>query len=185
MKKINTVLLVIDIQNDFCTEGSIYNKNGYPVIQNQKIAKKIKKAVENLREKGVGVYYLISDYSNYYIQGKKCNFCLEGTTGAKSFLNKDQADRIIIKKTHDGFWKTKLDYFLKLDNIKNILVAGISTSVCVDTTARSGVIRGYKVTILEDCVASKNKQMHECSLKNFKDNFGFVKKISNFLEEKN
>lgn len=135
MNSKNTALIVIDIQKDFCTKGSVYNKLGYPVEHNIALAKKIEKEIQHFKDKNIKIYYVLSNYDNFIIKGKKCSFCLSKNTGSESYLPGEKADRIIIKNTHDGFYNTKLDFFLKKDKIENILIAGISTSVCVDSTA--------------------------------------------------
>ena len=179
----NTALIIIDIQNDFCTPDLAYNKLGYPVEKNIALAKKIKGTLPLFKNKKIPIYYVISNYDDFIIKGEKCKFCLSITKGPESYLPKELADRIIIKKTHDGFYNTKLDSFLKQDKIKNVLIAGISTSVCVDSTARSAVGRGYATTILRDLVTSRNKSFHKIALDNFKNNFGEVDNYHNLLKK--
>jgi len=181
----NTALLIIDLQKDFCYPNSAYSKLGYPTDQNLKLANKILKQVDRIQSLGIKIIYILSDYEAYEIQGKRCLFCHSNSEGSKSFLPMNKADKIVTKKSHDGFYKTELENYLKENNILNILVAGISTSVCVDSTARSAVCRGYSVTILEDLVASRDNKLHKSALKNFKLNFGFVNYSRNILKEKN
>jgi len=183
MKSRDTALIVIDVQKDFCVKGSAYNKSGYPVEHNMVLAKKINKAIRQFRDKNFLVYYVLSNYDNFLINGDKCKFCLSKSAGSESYLPEEQADRVIIKKTHDGFYNTKLNFFLKKDKIKNIIVAGISTSVCVDSTARSAICRGYNVIILSDHVASRNNNFHRITLNNFKKNFGKVDILRNLLKK--
>ncbi|HRY60069.1 MAG TPA: cysteine hydrolase [Patescibacteria group bacterium] len=183
MNSKNTALIVIDIQKDFCTKGSAYNKLGYPIEHNFALAKKINKAIKQFRDKNIPIYFILSNYDDFVIKGDKCVFCLSGSKGTEPCLPEEKADRIIIKKTHDGFYNTKLDFFLKKDKVKNILIAGISTSVCVDSTARSGVARGYNVVVLSNLVASRNKDFHKFALDNFKNNFGEVDNSKNLLKK--
>lgn len=186
LKAKETALLIVDIQNDYCTEGSHYHKLGYPIRKNCRIAQKIKKVINALHDKKIKIYYLISNYDDYKIKGVSCGYCQKNTLGAEPYIIREKADRIIIKNTHDGFYKTKLDYYLKKDCIKNLIISGISSSVCVDTTARAAVCRGFDVVILEDAVISRNHMFHKFALKNFADNFGYVmysKKIFNLIHD--
>ncbi|MCK5044411.1 cysteine hydrolase [Candidatus Parcubacteria bacterium] len=184
MKASNTALIIIDMQNDFCVENSKYHLMGYPIGQNIELAGKIEKKLNSFRKKGIIIVHILANYDNYRIKGKPCSFCLQKEQGSASYLKIDKKDKVIVKTTHDGFYNTNLESFLESNNIKNILIAGISTSVCVDSTARSGAIRGYRVTILEDMVASRSKKLHKYSLENFVDNFGFVKKSDSILNKK-
>ncbi len=184
MEASNTALIVIDMQNDFCAEDSKYHLMGYPVEQNIELAGRIEKKLNSFRRKGIIIAHILANYDNYRIKGKPCSFCLPKEQGSASYLKINKKDKVIIKTTPDGFYNTNLESFLKNNKIKNILIAGISTSVCVDSTARSGAIRGYRVIILEDMVASKNKKLHKFSLENFADNFGFVEKSDSILNKK-
>ena len=57
----------------------------------------------------------------------------------------------------NAFSSTNLDEVLKERKIKNILVAGMVTSLCIDSTGRAGYERGYKVTILSDCTSARTR----------------------------
>lgn len=183
MNSKNTALIIIDIQKDFCTKWSAYNKLGYPIKHNIILAKKINKLIERFKNKGIQIYYLISNYDDFIIKGNKCEFCLSKNIGSESYLPEEKANRIIVKKTLDGFYNTKLNFFLKKDKVKNILIAGISTPVCVDSTARSAVCRGYNVAILSDLVSSRNKKFHRFALDNFRENFGKVDNSNDILKK--
>jgi len=169
-----TAFLIIDLQNDFCQKNSNYCRLGYPVKQNCRIAQKIEKIIKKFQNKKILIFFVISNYNNYKIKGIKCGYCLKNTQGIKPYFGKAIAGKIILKKTHDGFYKTELDYYLKKNGIKNLIISGISTSVCVDTTARAAVCRGYNVVILKDAVVSRNQTLHRFALKNFSENFGYV-----------
>lgn len=181
MKAANTALIIIDMQNDFCVKNSRYQ---YPIKQNIELAKKIEKKLNSFRRKGIAIAHILANYDSYKIKGKPCSFCKQKEQGSASYLKINKKDKIIIKTTHDGFYNTDLGSFLKNNNIKNILIAGISTSVCVDSTARSGAVRGYKVIILEDMVASRSEKLHKFSLENFAANFGFVERSDSILNKK-
>ena len=167
-----TALLVIDVQNDFCKENSKYHKMGYPIILNSRLAVKIKGFIEKT---DVKVFFIISNYDDFTIKGENCVFCHRGTEGAKSYIDEKLADEIIIKNTHDGFYNTQLEDILMKYSIKKILIAGISTAVCIDSTARSAVCRGYNTTIIKDLVVYRDNKIHEIFLDNFNKNIGFVK----------
>ena len=83
----------------------------------------------------------------------------EGSFGADTIPQlQAYGDRITYvsgKVGFNAFTSTDLDEVLKARNIKNILVAGMVTSLCIDSTGRAGYERGYKVTILSDCTSAR------------------------------
>ncbi|MFC5457131.1 cysteine hydrolase [Prosthecobacter fluviatilis] len=83
----------------------------------------------------------------------------EGSPGADTIPElKAYGDRIIYvsgKVGFNAFAGTNLDDVLRERKIKNLLVAGMVTSLCIDSTGRAGYERGYKVTILSDCTSAR------------------------------
>ena len=68
------------------------------------------------------------------------------------------ADRIIEvpgKRGLNAFSNTDLDTLFQKHAVSNVVLAGVVTSLCVDSTARSAYERGYKVTILADCTSGR------------------------------
>ena len=169
-------LLVIDLQNDFCQTNSVYHKLGYPVKQNQVIARKIDQFINAIQSE-FNIFFILSHYDSFFIKGKRINFCQQGTFGAQSYLNQELADEIIIKTSHDGFQQTNLDQLLQLYQTKKVYLTGISLPVCVESTARSAVNRGYNTTIISDLVTYRDESLKKVYLQNFSDNIGFVKTV--------
>jgi len=74
-------------------------------------------------------------------------------------------DEIVITKTSSGaFNSTNIDYILKNLGIKHIVVVGVLTNECIDTTVRDGADRGYDMTILKEGVATTNEAVNEFTL---------------------
>jgi len=83
----------------------------------------------------------------------------QGTPGAeiidefKQFGNK--ITFVTGKEGFNSFQDTDLDKLLKSKGIKQVWVAGMVTSLCIDSTARAAYERGYQVSILEDCCSAR------------------------------
>ena len=93
---------------------------------------------------------------------------------------------MVIKKTqYDAFYKTELLPFLNQRKITVILITGVMTHLCVETTARSGFVRGFKVIIAADGTATYNSTYHLSSLINLSHGFATVLKTSECMERLN
>jgi nicotinamidase-related amidase len=69
-------------------------------------------------------------------------------------------DRIVYvagKVGFNGFANTELDQVLRAKGIKNVMLAGMVTSLCIDSTGRAAYERGYHVTVLSDCTSARTR----------------------------
>ncbi len=73
---------------------------------------------------------------------------------------------IIEKTTYDAFYNTDLEDILKRLNIDTLIITGVMTNVCCETTARSAFVRGYKIIFPLDGTVSKNRYFHEATIMN-------------------
>jgi len=65
-------------------------------------------------------------------------------------LHKEKDDLVIEKTASDSFYETALDIELAARNVDHVMVAGLQTEYCVDTTCRSALSRHYSVTLISD-----------------------------------
>ncbi len=77
----------------------------------------------------------------------------------------------IDKRTYSGFYNTVLDDFLKYNNVKEVYIAGLVTSICVQHTAADAFFRGYKVNIIENGCADTSNEKHETAIEYMKNNY--------------
>jgi nicotinamidase-related amidase len=64
-----------------------------------------------------------------------------------------------------AFTKTPLDLLLQASDIKTVIIAGVVTQGCVEATTRDASYHDYFTVVIEDCVASTSRDLHEASLK--------------------
>lgn len=81
---------------------------------------------------------------------------------------------VVPKNTYDAFINTKLGDELQRHSIDRIVVCGVMTDCCCDTTARSAFNRGYETWLVNDACGSANKKQHEAGLRGFGFAFGEV-----------
>lgn len=78
---------------------------------------------------------------------------------------------IMEKSQYDSFWETELDNVLKRDNIKNVIIGGVMTHLCVETTLRSAFVKGYSTSLAISATASYNRRFHLNSVINLSHGF--------------
>lgn len=85
-------------------------------------------------------------------------------------------DELVVNKTTYGtFNSTGLDHALRSLGITSLVVGGVVTNVCVETTARDAADRGYDVVVLDDGSAAFSPEIHEATLLSFQGPFGRVR----------
>jgi len=83
-------------------------------------------------------------------------------------------ERIVIKHRYSAFINTDLNTVLKAKGVESVLVTGVATNVCVETTARYGFMFDYYVTLVEDCCAAYEPRLHDNTLENIRRHFGLA-----------
>lgn len=98
-------------------------------------------------------------------------------------LAPEPGDQIIRKTTLGAFASTGIDSLLRALDRDFLFMTGVSTNMCVETTAREAADRGYAVTIVEDACATTHKDLHEGTLRNFRRFFGTVEGTDTVLDK--
>lgn len=86
-------------------------------------------------------------------------YCIAGTKG----------DAVVRKTRYSAFYKTDLEKLLKNKKIDTLVITGILTDICVLYTAGDAYMRGFKVIVPENCVASVSEERHEWALKHMRE----------------
>lgn len=105
--------------------------------------------------------------------------CLTGSWGAEFVDGMEPlADEAVIAKHRFGaFTDTGLDRLLRSRGLSSLIVAGVTTNCCVETTAREAVMRDFHLIVAEDCVAVKDHlaDLHQATLESLGLYFGLVR----------
>jgi nicotinamidase-related amidase len=88
---------------------------------------------------------------------------------------------VVNKTTYGTFSSTGLDHTLRALGISTLVVGGVVTNVCVETTARDAADRGYEVVLLDDGCAAFSPEIHEATLLSFQGPFGRVRTTDEVL----
>ncbi|MDX1778280.1 MAG: isochorismatase family cysteine hydrolase [Thermodesulfobacteriota bacterium] len=165
-------LLVIDMLNDFVLQGSPLE-----VPDAQGIIPHIQRQIKTARKNNMSVIYICDSHDHNdreFIRMGWPPHALAGSKGARVIdqLKPSTHDRIILKKSYSGFFATDLDVVLKESKVSELVITGCVTNICVLYTAADAVQRGYKVSVVKDCVAALDQKDHEFALKQMRDVLG-------------
>ena len=94
-----------------------------------------------------------------------------------------EGEPVLVKVSASAFNSSNLDSVLKSLSLSQLVCVGVSTSQCVDLTARDAADRGYDVVIVEDAVAEDSAEDHEATLEQFARLFGQVMTAEEVIKE--
>jgi ureidoacrylate peracid hydrolase len=186
-------LIVVDVQNDFVSPEGSAGKRGDDVGAAMAMIPNLTVLIDQARKVGFTVVYIRTTHSDWtdtaswiYRTSQKSglNTCREGTWGAEFYdgIAPLPSERVVIKHRYSAFINTDLNTVLKARGIQSILVCGVATNVCVETTARDGYMYDYYVTMIDDCSAAYDAKLHMSTLENIRRHFGLVASSHQIIE---
>lgn len=140
-----TALVLIDIQNDYFEGGKLPLENPIAAANNAR------QLLDSFRQNGQLIIHIEHDNVD-----ESRPFLFRGTQG--QLIHESVAplsDEIVIKKQFpSAFWQTNLQEVLEQHGVQNLVIAGMMTHMCVSTTTRAAMERGYMATVITDACAT-------------------------------
>lgn len=190
-----TALLIIDMQRDFCDEHGYMHSRGDDVGPARAIIPAIARVREAARRRGIRVIHTreghrpdLSDLprskrlktaragAEIGSHGPLGRLLVRGEPGW-DFVPElvPYGNELVIDKPGTGaFHATDLHHVLVSAGIVNLILVGVTTGVCINSTAREASDRGYNVLVLSDCCAEPNPQHHEMALRLLRMESGYM-----------
>jgi ureidoacrylate peracid hydrolase len=173
-----TVVIVVDMQNDFASKGGMLDRAGIDISIIQRGVPPIARLLAAARKAGISIVYLkmaylpdLSDlgpqgspnwreHTNVHVgtkvrspAGGESRILIRDTwnTDIIDELKPEQTDTVLYKTRFSGFYRTELDNQLKSRGAQYLVITGCTTSVCVESTIRDAMFRDYCPVLLSDC----------------------------------
>jgi nicotinamidase-related amidase len=200
-----TALLIIDMQRDFVEPGGFGEALGNDVSILRRTIAPLKQVLDACRKQGMFIIHTreghrpdLADCPRSKMErgrpkrkigddGAMGRLLVRGEKGhdiiPELYPNPDEV--VVDKPGKGAFYATDLDLILRNAGVKALIVCGVTTEVCVNTTVREANDRGYNCVVLEDCVGSYFPDFQRAALAMIKAQggiFGWVSESQNVLK---
>ena len=206
-------VLVVDMQNDFGARGGMFDRAGIDIAGIEEAAENTRAVLGAARAAGLPVVYLTMEHSADLADagpadgphrikhaplrlgenvtapdGSPGGILVRDTWNTRILddLAPQPGDSIVSKHRYSGFFETDLDDVLRGLGAQALLVAGCTTSVCVEATVRDAMYRDYTCIVLEDCTAEpigadQPQTNHDASLRVIQTLYGWISSSGSVL----
>lgn len=193
-------LVIVDMQNDFCSEGGWADQAGFDTALSRQVIPGIERALGWARQYGLQVIWVVWSSEHdmrslsaptlyQYKKSLKMSGLGESLGGHKVLLSdtwgtqliepfkalQQDGDVIVEKNRDNAFYGTQLDQILRAQGLSTLLFAGVNTDQCVATTMEDASFRDYNVVLIEDATGTSNPSFcKEAVLINTRQCWGFI-----------
>jgi len=195
-------LLVVDMQNGFCSSGGSYEKYGGKIGADMATYRKIipntARIVAACREADIPIFYTqqvreqsgIDLFTRLHriVPERRAEFlripaCIRGTWDAEIIdeVKPTENDHIVMKRRDSAFQDTELDLWLRSIRADTLIFTGVDTIICVETTLTDAFNTGYDVILVEDATASSWPNIGRASIRKVSGSYGWVVKTDQLI----
>ena len=197
----HTALIVVDVQNDFCAPGGMMAEEGFDITAVQAMAERLPSLIAAARTAGTLVVFIKNIYTsdgNVYLSDTwleqasraragsytRRDVCREGSWEGDFYgdVRPEPGDPVIVKHRFSAFHNTELDTVLRSHAIRTMVMTGVASNVCVETTAREGFVRDYYIVFSSDGTACYADADHQATLRNIDRFFGQIAGVDEIAE---
>ncbi len=184
-----TALLVIDMQNGFCHPEGTLARDGADISMMREILPNVRRLVEICRGRGIPDIWTIQEHFAedrsrelhkipHHTAKRFRPPCLKGTWDAeivdelKPLI--DERSHLIRKQKFSAFYNTNLEVLTRILGARTLIVSGVSSNACVETSLREAYMRDYDLLIVEDCIGGVARDLHACAVRVWERFLGMV-----------
>jgi nicotinamidase-related amidase len=185
LNRSKSALLVVDMQRFFLDQASpSFTCGGLAILPN------LKKLIQAFRASNLPVIYtrhvhhpglLDAGIMGWWWEG----MCKEGSPESEVHpeIAPQSGEKEVLKHRYSAFYNTDLETILRCMKVEDLVITGIMTNMCCESTARDAYYRDYRVFFLADGTGSINEDMHLASLLNLSFGFAWVTTVDAILTQ--
>ncbi|EON65599.1 hypothetical protein W97_04837 [Coniosporium apollinis CBS 100218] len=203
-----TALVIVDMQRDFCSPGGYLTSQGYSITATRSIIPCLQRLLIAFRASGYQIYHTreghrrdLSTLSPREAFRSRNNasglgigdpgplgrLLIRGEEGHDTIpeLYPLPGEPVIDKPGRGAFAHTDFELLLRVRGIRNLVVCGVTTDVCVSSTMREANDRGFDCLLLEDGCAAAEEELHEATVRGVQMEggiFGAVGRVDDVIE---
>jgi len=174
----HTAVVVVDMQNDFCTPALLPNAD--------RLMPRLRAFIGEARRAGARLVFtrVLHDEttdspvwtSRYAVRPYRRSICRTGTPGADYHpdFRPEAGDIDVVKHRYSAFVGTSLELRLRALGIQTLVMTGTATNICVESTLRDAFQRDLYIVLVDDCTGTDSEELHQGTLANVRSNFGLV-----------
>ncbi len=189
LEKSMTAMIVVDMQNAFLSDEGSITQGGMDISELKKTVEPVVRLVDACHNADVvrssspdHLYVLRADYKDAGLRSerrpefKDVSSLVAGTWDVDLDPRMDArpVDYILDKTRYSSFYNTSLEVILRGLRVDTLIVCGVTTEICVESTIRDAYFRDYKIFVPEDAVAAMDVDRHLGTLQTIRYGFGTV-----------
>ncbi len=184
-----SALLVIDMQNDYCHWQGAEVLNGGDVTRRTAILPAVQVLIDAAHRASTPVIFIRTTHDHTTTSSAWASrrqgtdwrhpYCLTGTWGAEYFgVLPEEGDIEVTKHRFSGFVGTDLELRLRALGRETLIIAGVDTNVCVESTMRDGYMRDFSCVLVADATAAGTADEHAAACATLGRYFGWTAKTT-------
>ncbi|MBI3078671.1 MAG: cysteine hydrolase [Deltaproteobacteria bacterium] len=187
-----TALLVIDMQNGWCHPEGTLGQDGADLRMIRGIIPRVRQLVELCRDRGIPDIWTLQEHFPddrtrerhrvlHHTAKRNAVACAAGTWDAEVI---DELKPLLPPETHlirkhrfSAFYNTRLEVLLRMLGVQTLIVSGVTTNACIETSLRDGYMRDYDQVIVEDCIGGLDQALHDAAVRVWEKYLGLVVRL--------
>ena len=187
-------MIVVDMQNAFLHDQGSVATMGLDITHMKETVTPVTHLVDGCHTAGIPViftrYVLRSDYTDAGLrEERRPGACASGSLVAGSWdadldprMDVRDTDYILDKTRYSSFYNTNLEVILRGLQVDTLIVCGVTTEICVESTIRDAYFRDFRILVPEDAVAATDVDRHLGTLRTIEYGFGAVTTTASLID---
>ena len=191
---LNPATIVVDMQNAFLDDHGSVSTMGLDITYLKETVDPVMRLVEACHDVSVPIiftrYVLRADYTDAGLrEERRPGACTSGSLVAGTWdaeldprMDARPADYILDKTRYSSFYNTNLEVILRGLQVDTLIVCGVTTEICVESTIRDAYFRDFRILVPYDAVAATDVDRHLGTLRTIEYGFGTVTNTNTLID---